>query len=239
MTKISVIIPARNEEGYLPRLFACLTEQTFRDFEVIVADGGSTDNTLKICHLFGAKIVNGGLPGPGRNAGAKIAKGEILVFFDADVLFDKDFLEKMQVEFTAKKLEIATCYLDPVNRTLYSRFTHGLANVFYTAIALVFPTAPGFCIIVTKVLHEKIGGFDPEVKILEDHEYTKRAAKSGKFGFIKSVRIRPSDRRMRRDGWIVTSGRTVLLIFYSFFFGFPKKSVFNYHFHDDYTKKHD
>ena len=59
--RISVIIPTLNEEKYLPILLHSLKQQTFRDFEVIVADAGSTDKTKEVAEGLGAKLVPGGM----------------------------------------------------------------------------------------------------------------------------------------------------------------------------------
>ena len=77
--EISVVVPALNEEKPLSRLFECLERQTFRNFEVIVADAGSKDATRKIAGEHGAQVVEGGLPGVGRNRGASRASGEFLL----------------------------------------------------------------------------------------------------------------------------------------------------------------
>ena len=84
--KASVIIPTLNESALLPGLLDRLDRQTFRDFEIIVADAGSTDGTRAICHARGVILTEGGMPAVGRNRGAVMARGERLFFFDADVL---------------------------------------------------------------------------------------------------------------------------------------------------------
>lgn len=100
--KISIIIPTYNEEKVLPQCIESLGFQTFTDFEIIVVDDGSTDRTLEV--LSELKIKNLKLKiehaahlgaGAARNLGAGKAKGEILVFVDADMTFDESFLEKL------------------------------------------------------------------------------------------------------------------------------------------------
>lgn len=100
--KISIIIPTYNEEKVLPQCIESLGFQTFTDFEIIVVDDGSTDRTLEV--LSELKIKNLKLKiehaahlgaGAARNFGAGNAKGQILVFVDADMTFDKNFLEKL------------------------------------------------------------------------------------------------------------------------------------------------
>lgn len=108
--KVSVIIPTYNEEGVILECLESLSKQTYEDFEVIVVDDGSTDDSLRIVRnskfqarsaklrLFpNSKIFSQKHKGPGaaRNLGAKHAKGEILVFVDADMTFDHDFIKKL------------------------------------------------------------------------------------------------------------------------------------------------
>ena len=64
--RVSVVIPTLNEERDLPNLLHALRAQTFQDFDVVVADAGSPDNTRNIAHAHDCRIVEGGLPGRGR-----------------------------------------------------------------------------------------------------------------------------------------------------------------------------
>jgi glycosyltransferase involved in cell wall biosynthesis len=97
MTKISVIIPVYNEEKDIAKCLSSLGEQNLKDFEVILVDDGSTDQTLEIIKqekkldLTVFKQNHKG-PGAARNLAASKAKGEILVFVDADMTFEKNFL---------------------------------------------------------------------------------------------------------------------------------------------------
>lgn len=100
--KLSVIIPVYNEEKVIGSALESLSRQTIKDFEIIVVDDGSTDNTireiknckLKIENLFLLRQKHAG-PGAARNLAASKAKGSILVFVDADMEFVQDFLEKL------------------------------------------------------------------------------------------------------------------------------------------------
>ncbi len=102
--KISVIIPTYNEEKVITKCIKSLQDQTFKDFEIIVVDDGSTDKTFEV--LSQLKIINLKLqilrqqhkgPGAARNLGVQHASGEILVFVDADMTFDKSFLKNLVV----------------------------------------------------------------------------------------------------------------------------------------------
>lgn len=100
--KISVIIPTYNEEKSIKDCLDSLNEQTFKEYEILVIDDGSTDKTVEIINSFldaqhSLKLLQQKHLGPGiaRNLGAENAKGEILVFVDSDMTFEKDFLEKL------------------------------------------------------------------------------------------------------------------------------------------------
>ena len=82
---LSIIIPTYNEEEYLPVLLDSIKKQNFEDYEVIIADANSTDKTREIASEYGCIITEGGMPAVGRNNGAKIAKGEYLLFLDSDL----------------------------------------------------------------------------------------------------------------------------------------------------------
>ncbi|NBS41768.1 glycosyltransferase family 2 protein, partial [bacterium] len=92
---LTIVIPTKNEEADLPILLESIKKQTLQPKEVIVADANSTDRTREIAAAYGARVVEGGMPGPGRNRGAEAAKTDLILFLDADVeLRDSEFLEK-------------------------------------------------------------------------------------------------------------------------------------------------
>jgi glycosyltransferase involved in cell wall biosynthesis len=96
---VTVVIPTFNEADRLPVLLAHLDAQTIAPDEVIVADACSSDDTRAIAIAHGARVVEGGMPGPGRNAGAKAARSDLLLFMDADAAPAPEFLERAVAEF--------------------------------------------------------------------------------------------------------------------------------------------
>lgn len=100
MNLVSVIIPTYNEEKDIENCIKSLKNQAFQDFEIIIVDDGSTDNTLKILEKLEKekiKTLNQQHKGPGeaRNLGAKNASGKILVFIDSDMTFDKNYIKNL------------------------------------------------------------------------------------------------------------------------------------------------
>lgn len=102
MKTVSVIIPIYNEEKVIEKCLDSLRRQSYRDLEIILVDDGSTDKTQEIVssnkyQVSGIKLLkqNHKGPGPARNLGASKAKGEILVFVDSDMIFEKDFVSDL------------------------------------------------------------------------------------------------------------------------------------------------
>lgn len=198
---LSIVIPTYNEEEYLPRLLASIRSQRFEGYEIIVADAKSTDRTRQVAERFGAKVVDGGMPGPGRNLGAAAAQGDLLLFLDADVILpDVDWLARKVEQFRRRKLDAGTCLVKPLGGKVIDRFAHGVFNAHMMATQFVMAHAPGFCIFAAKALHDRIGGFDESIKLAEDHDYVDRASRIGKFRVMTGSRIRVSVRRFERDG---------------------------------------
>lgn len=198
---LSIVIPTYNEEEYLPRLLASIRSQDDHDYEIIVADARSTDRTREVAAAFGARVVEGGMPGPGRNRGAEAARGDLLLFLDADVILPHtEWLGRMLAQFRRRKLDAATCLIKPLSHRLVDLVSHGVFNAHMLVTERIKAHAPGFCIFATKKIHERIGGFDETIRLAEDHDYVERASQFGRFRVLLGNRIRVSVRRFERDG---------------------------------------
>ena len=225
---LSIIIPTLNEEKFLPRLLNSIKEQSFSDYEIIVADAESKDKTIEIAKSFGCKIVKGGLPAKGRNEGVKRAKGDLFLFLDADIIFlSPKFLENLLKEFERRNLDIASFSIFPENKI--DKALYGVYN-FWVKLTQKFLPHATEAILARKEIHQKIGGFDEEIKIGEDHVYARETAKFGKFGFIKTNTVLTSSRRFERDGRFKTYLKYLLAGTYMIFFGPVKSDIFKYRF---------
>ncbi|MFA6271796.1 MAG: glycosyltransferase family 2 protein [Patescibacteria group bacterium] len=94
---VSVIIPVYNEEKYLDRCLSTMLDQTYTDLEIIVVDDDSTDNSQTIIKKYPVKYLHQPHRGPAaaKNLGAEHANGDILVFGDGDIHYDKHFIEDL------------------------------------------------------------------------------------------------------------------------------------------------
>lgn len=199
---LTVVIPALNEAERLPALLNALALQTTPPAAIVVADAGSTDHTADIARRSGALVVSGGLPGPGRNAGASVADTDLILFLDADTLPTPAFLESALAELQARELACATSLIEPIEREPRNIFACDVCNLYLRAIQVVSPHAPGFCIFVRTSVHRAIGGFDESLVMAEDHDYVQRAARIGSFGVLTSVRLATSMRRIEKEGLV-------------------------------------
>lgn len=227
---LTVVIPTKNEELELPKLLASLKKQTVQPAAVIVADARSTDKTRDVARAAGATVVDGGLPGVGRNRGAAAAKTEFILFLDADVeLKDTGFLKRALKELEARGLDVATCEVEPMEASKLDRAMHGAYNRYSKIVQHVFPHAPGFCIFARRAIHVAIGGFDESVVFCEDHDYVQRAAKIGRFGILP-IKVPVSIRRLKRDGRLQIACKYVLAELHLATVGPIRHNLFNYTF---------
>lgn len=191
---VSVIIPVYNEEEVIIDCLNSLKDQTYKPLEIIVVDDGSTDKTLNIIEnlklknvdksTFSSQIENLTLlcqkhlgPGSARNLGAKYAKGYILVFVDADMTFDKNFIKDLvspilrgETIGTFSKNEMVANYDNiwsicwNINRSLPPD----------RMLPTNYPdTAPVFRAILKKEF-DKVGGFDTTGEYTDDWSLSRK-----------------------------------------------------------------
>ena len=97
MPKFSIVIPVYNVEDYIERCLESIKKQTFKDYEVIVVNDGTKDNSMEIVKKYSYTIINQKNQGlsMARNNAVKKAKGEYLIFLDSDDYWDKDLLNEI------------------------------------------------------------------------------------------------------------------------------------------------
>lgn len=211
--KYSIIIPTLNEEKLLPNILKQLSEEDLREkygYEIIVSDGGSSDNTVKIAEKFGARIVkNGGkirTIAKGRNDGARSAKGDILIFINGDVLFEnpKEFFKFVETKFIPSEYSAMTCKVKvfPEEEIRGDRIFHGFYNNYFKSLnKLGMGMGRGECQVIRKEVFDKVGGNQEHLTAGEDFDLYRRIKMSGKILFADELCVYESPRRYRKLGY--------------------------------------
>ena len=228
--EFSIIIPTLNEQVLLPTLLQDLQDQTFQDFETIIADAGSKDGTVEIAHSFGARVVPGGMPAVGRNNGAQVASGEFLVFLDADTRISPDFLAEVHTELETRFLDLATCEIIPLSENSLDVLLHDFSNLAIKLGQFTDPHAPGFCIIISRRLFKRIGGFKEDLKLAEDHDLVKRASHFRPLRVLNTPQVQVSVRRLEKEGRVRLISKYVAVEVYRILRGDIKTDIFEYEF---------
>ncbi len=173
---VSIIIPVLNEEKAIPALMENLCSQE-ESCEVIMVDGGSTDQSVEICSKYKDLTVITSENGRANqmNMGAGIAKGNVLLFLHADTLLPKGGI---------KSIEAAMGEEDTVGGSFYMKFDmENFAFRFFSAFTRInsaYLTYGDQAIFIRKSVFEEIGAYK-QLPILEDFEIQKRLRKNGKF----------------------------------------------------------
>ena len=207
---LSIIIPTFNEADFVGYLLYSLCRQTVKNFEVIVSDGDSEDETLKVVRSFSPQLPKLTIvitkerrcPVVQRNMGAKKAGGGELLFLDADTILPCNFLEKSLEEIQKRDLDCAHVVTYPLTKRIFDQYVYMILYWGIKFLADIYPLPGGYAIFIKKELHRKIGGFDERLtKIADDIDYGQRAARAGgKFGVITSSFMYMSVRRLDKEG---------------------------------------
>ena len=221
---LSIVVPAFNEEAFIGSLLEDILNSTYKDCEVIVCDNKSTDKTREIIESYAKKHSNIKYvhekkqhPAHARNKGASESRGEYILFLDGDSRISKTFLENSVTEMKKRNLDIAGYYIKPSGKNLIDKAAWFIYNNFlFRPLQYVFPLSTGGGgIIAKKELHEKINGFNPEIIMVEDHDYVRRGSSVGKFRMIKSEKAEFNMRKFDHEGRGKVYGKwTLASLFY-------------------------
>src|SRR3989344_315102 len=201
--KVSVIIPTYMEEKYIESTLKALKNQTFKDFEIIVSDSDSKDNTAKIARKYADKTIVVKKRGIalGRNIGAKSAHGDIFLFLDADTDLDKNFLENIVHAFSDASIVLASGLLRTTSESRRAKLVfHGTGELAWILSKIGRPAFYGICLAVRKDVFRKLGGFSEQHETAEDIDFTERASKLGKCIVVRSAIAYTSPRRLKMGG---------------------------------------
>ena len=166
---ISVIIPTLNEAPRIEVLVAALRAQTRAPLEILVCDGDSDDDTALLAQNAGATVL---LCGRGtakqRNLGARAARGELLVFLDADDLPAPRFLDQVARSFASLPFAVACPWFVARDAGLFVRAIYFAFNIGFFLGQSTLRTGSGVCLICPRAAFLESGGFDETMHLGED-----------------------------------------------------------------------
>ena len=195
---ISVIIPVLNEAKILNQSLSRLTPQ-LKGHELIIVDGGSTDNTSLIAKKYGQVIFSERGRARQLNAGAAAARGDIFLFLHADVWLDSGAIEAVEKAISAGYVGGAFKQRIDGDHPLY-RLIERTANL-RAKRARIFYGDGG--IFIRRAEFNQIGGF-PEIPIMEEVELSRKLRRRGKVTLVEPG-IHISARRWQKNGILRTT----------------------------------
>jgi glycosyltransferase involved in cell wall biosynthesis len=214
---ISVIIPVYQEEKILESTINFYTSEFKQkhNLEVIVSDGGSEDRTVEIAKKFADKVVihndsRRQTISEGRNKGAEVAEGRILVFINGDTLpakpdyffnFITNWANSDKIEF--QQALACRVSMKPEDLLFKDRIFYTLHNFYVKFLNFIgLGMARGECQIMTKSIFNDVFGYNPLIAAGEDFELYSRIAKKSKIKYFDNLVVYESPRRFRKYGYI-------------------------------------
>lgn len=212
--KYSIIIPTLNESKLIQKNLEQFSSDELKrkfDYEVIVSDGGSGDDTIDIALKFADKVkvlATGEKKNiaKGRNDGAAVAEGEVLIFTNADVIFEN--VEKMfqyiDDNFYKSNFTAMTCsvFVFPEEEKLIDKLFHKCNNNYFYYLNKIFMGAGrGEFLVVRKSEFDKISGFNETLAAGEDFDLFRRIKRNGNIKFAREMKVFESPRRYRKYGY--------------------------------------
>lgn len=205
----SIIIPTLNEEKFVGKLLLDLVKQSYKDFEIVLVDAKSEDNTIREVKKYKKSLpirkiiqIGGRNVSRQRNTGAKCARGSYLVFLDADSRVKNNFLQKLKTYITIHKgllfiPAFSVSKKDP-QLSMVVDFTNALIGL---SNKIGKPFSTGGSMILEKNFFFIIGGFPEDVPLSEDHLLVRNAYMFGvNAKFLSTISVKFSLRRFKREG---------------------------------------
>jgi glycosyltransferase involved in cell wall biosynthesis len=195
---VSIIIPAHNEGQYLGATLEALRTQTYPYFEIIVVANGCTDNTCAVARKFADRVMD--LPeralGKARNTGAAKARGELLVFLDADTRLEVNALQVLVREFTPHH-SCATFQGQPDSPKLPYRTLYLFKNLLHRSTVHCGSSGVICC---WRDQFKEIAGFRSDLNVRENSELIRRLKRFGPYLYLAHAIAVTSMRRYEKGG---------------------------------------
>ncbi|HEY9809668.1 MAG TPA: glycosyltransferase [Halomicronema sp.] len=197
--QVSVIIPSYNCERYIVEAIESVLNQTYTEYEIIVIDDGSTDNTRLVLEPYIEKIhyiyqENQGVSAA-RNRGIKEAKGEFIAFLDADDFFILPTKLEEQVACFHKQPEVGIvqsgwCFVNEWREKIFDKEPWQDADELNLKAWLLWGHVLPSAIMIRKEWLERVGGFDPRFPPSEDLDIILRLSLMGcKSVWLKKITV--------------------------------------------------
>lgn len=209
---ISIIIPVLNEASTIEQFLKSLGDRV-GDAEIIVVDGGSSDDTFELARPHCDQCLRSAR-GRARqmNSGADAASGDIFWFLHADTEVPADCTQKICDIFRDPEVVGGFCRIRIPSRRFVYRLTDSLAHYAGLLLQIRFGDHGFFC---HRAVFREIGGF-PELPLMEDAEFFRELRQRGRIA-ITSSRLTSSPRRYERIGpWILTVTYGIIALLYFF-----------------------
>jgi glycosyltransferase involved in cell wall biosynthesis len=199
----SFIVPTYNEEKFIENCLQSILHQTIdrTEFEILVSDGVSSDNTHSIAKKYADKIVVNERRGASvqRNFGAKHASGDIFIFIDADTCLDNNFLAAFKELFIEPKVQAVSGIAYPADGKLPQRLVYrGTYILMQMLHFLKLSLFPAMCVAYRRHAFEQAGGFREDFTTLEDLDLSKRVSKIGVTKIATRAHAYSSTRRIHK-----------------------------------------
>jgi len=201
---VSVIITTKNEEKYLESCLKSVKNQSYPKIEIIVTDACSNDNTVKIAKRYAKVIEKETNIAQGKNLGAKLAKGEFLIFLSADTALKKNWIENALKKLKKKDVAMVVGLFSFFEKSLSAKF-YGWLWRFITIFSFKFgyPHVSGECTLAVKTLKfHAINGFREDLVNMEDVDSARRIKGVGDIALEKKCWSVASARRFEKEGYI-------------------------------------
>ena len=252
MLKISIITPTYNSSKFIKRTITSVLNQTYKDWEYLIIDDGSTDNTLELVNEFikqdpRIKLLknaqNSGGPATPKNIGIENATGEYVAFLDHDDEWLPEKLEKQLKVFKEsknEKLGLVSCFLnirDNDGKLIYKHKKNYNGNVIKQLANGNFIVTSS-CVMTKLIILKEVGLFDPRFKTSDDWDMWLRISKAGyNFDFIleylvnyithgKNTHMGNINRDDKNEFTLIYNKHTELFLKYNL------KAVGNYYFYE-------
>lgn len=204
--RVSVIIPAANEEQFLPLAIDSLKRQTLlrEEFEIIVSVNGSSDKTFEYAKSHADQVVFSEAPltpALARNRGAEIARGQVLVFLDADSILSPSALES--IAHACKDAVYGSVRCAPDQKRLSALIFMGLKNFIH--LTGLYKGVGGGLFYCSATVFRRSGGFNGRKRVSEFQELIARLRQGGnKYVFVYDAVATTSIRRFEKTGFFKT-----------------------------------